>query len=237
MEQLVCKNLALGYEGKTVCENINLTVNEGDYLCVVGENGTGKSTFIKTIIGLLQPVSGEIATAEGLSRRNIGYLPQQTPVQRDFPASAFEVVISGCLGKRGTRPFYGKAEKQTAETNMKRLGIWNLARKCYRELSGGQQQRILLARALCAAEKIILLDEPAAGLDPHATAEMYDIIRRLNKEDKMTVIMVSHDKMAIEYATHVLHLGEKPLFCGSKADYLKSEAARLFICSCGGNHD
>ena len=205
MPQLTCDNLTLGYEGKTVISNLSFSVNTGDYLCIVGENGSGKSTLMKTILNLKTPMLGSISIEEGFSE--IGYMPQQTVIQKDFPASVREVVRSGCLNRCGLRPFYTKAEKNLAEENMKKLGIISLAKRCYRELSGGQQQRTLLARALCATRKILLLDEPASGLDPKAMAEMYSVIAKLN-ESGITIIMISHDvQMSIQFASHILHLG------------------------------
>lgn len=207
MAQLECKNLTLGYGSKTVIENLSFSVNKGDYLCIVGENGSGKSTLMKTILRLLKPLAGTITTGDGLLADEISYLPQQTDVQRDFPASVREIVLSGCQSRCGKRPFYNKAEKQLADAAMERLGITDLAKKCYRELSGGQQQRTLLARALCAAQKMLLLDEPVTGLDPAATEEMYGLIEELNK-DGITIIMISHDiEAALKHATHVLHIG------------------------------
>lgn len=229
MNQLLCENLTLGYEGQPVTKNLNFTVNSGDYLCIVGENGSGKSTLMKTILRLRQPMSGSITTAGGLKPSEIGYLPQQTQVQRDFPASVREVVLSGCLGRRGHLPFYSKADIARAQLNMEKLGIDHLARRCYRYLSGGQQQRVLLARALCATEKMLLLDEPVAGLDPAATAELYDIIGRLNREDGITIIMVSHDiSQVLGEATHILHLAAEPLFFGTKEAYLRSSIGQAF---------
>lgn len=207
MAQLECKNLTLGYGSKTVIENLSFSVNKGDYLCIVGENGSGKSTLMKTILRLLKPLAGTITTGDGLLPDEISYLPQQTEVQRDFPASVREIVLSGCQSRCGKRPFYNKAEKQLAVAAMEKLGISELANKCYRELSGGQQQRTLLARALCAAQKMLLLDEPVTGLDPAATEEMYELIEGLNK-DGITIIMISHDiEAALKHATHVLHIG------------------------------
>lgn len=229
MAQLVCENLTLGYEGTPVTQHVNFTVNSGDYLCIVGENGSGKSTLIKTILKLQQPMGGTITFGEGLKASEIGYLPQQTDVQRDFPASVREVVVSGCLGKMGHRPFYNKADYALAEKNMERLGISHLAKSCYRFLSGGQQQRVLLARALCATEKVLLLDEPVAGLDPVVTAEMYQLIEMINKKYGITIIMVSHDiKQTLGDATHILHLAKEPLFFGTKADYLHSSIGQAF---------
>ena len=224
MPQLTVKNLTLGYEGKTVVSGLSFEVNAGDCLCIVGENGSGKSTLMKAILNLNPPMSGEIVTDDGLKPNEIGYLPQQTAVQKDFPASVGEVVLSGCLNRCGMRPFYNAAEKRIAKDNMKKLGIAALEKHCYRELSGGQQQRALLARALCAAGKIILLDEPTAGLDPKAAADMYEVIGGLNKSG-VTVVMISHDVgAAVNCASHILHIGmESALFFGTKEKYIRSE--------------
>ena len=221
MTQLTCQNLAVGYEGRAVLENLNFSICPGDYLCIVGENGSGKSTLMKTILGLQPPVRGKVLTGDGLRKNKIGYLPQQTPVQRDFPASVREIVLSGCQGRCGGRPFYSKGEKQLAQTAMERMQVAALAKRCYRTLSGGQQQRVLLARALCAAQNMLLLDEPVSGLDPKVTGEMYGLIRRLNREDGVTILMISHDITAtLTYASHILHLGRR-VFFGTKADYLR----------------
>jgi len=229
MPQLDCQDLSLGYEGKTVVTGLSFVVNAGDYLCIVGENGSGKSTLMKAILKLKAPMSGQILTGDGLEHNEIGYLPQQTVVQKDFPASVREVVRSGCLNRCGLRPYYSSAEKLMAEETMETLGIIPLAKRCYRELSGGQQQRVLLARALCATRKILLLDEPVAGLDPKATVEMYELIERLNK-DGITIVMISHDiPSSVKYATSILHIGnQSSVFIGTKADYLKSEAGRIY---------
>lgn len=234
-ELLKCEKLCLGYEGSVVAENLNFTVSSGDYLYILGENGSGKSTLIKALLGLKPQLSGEINLCGDVGRNEIGYLPQQTIVQRDFPASVREIVQSGCINRCGLRPFYNKAEKKLAADMMKKLEISDLANRCYRELSGGQQQRVLLARALCAAKKMILLDEPVTGLDPKASAEMYELIESLNKKDGMTVIMVSHDmNAAVKYASHILHLGGKQLFFGTKNDYMNSKIGRAFISVMGG---
>ena len=227
MALLTAENLKLGYEGKTVADGLNFTVNSGDYLCIVGVNGSGKTTLMKTILHLNPPISGKIETGEGLKSSEIGYLPQQTEIQRDFPASVWEIVLSGNLSHSGLRPFYTKEEKAAAKRNIEKMGITDLTKRCYRELSGGQQQRVLLARALCATGKMLLLDEPVSGLDPTVTAEMYDLIYGLNKEG-ITVIMISHDiKAALKYATHILQIG-KDKFFGTKEEYLKSGAAEQF---------
>ncbi|WP_026666403.1 metal ABC transporter ATP-binding protein [Butyrivibrio sp. FC2001] len=228
MKLLTVSNLTLGYDNRAVMENVNFEVNEGDYLCIVGENGSGKSTLMKTLLGLCEPLSGEIQYENGICKSEIGYLPQQTIVQKDFPASVKEIVLSGCQSKLGLKPFYGKKEKATALANMEKLGISDLADRCYRELSGGQQQRVLLARALCAAGKILLLDEPVAGLDPQITVQMYELISSLNKEG-MTIIMISHDIYgALGNATHILHMGEKATFA-TREDFVKSDIGKLYI--------
>ncbi len=230
MALLTCQNADLGYENTVVVKNLNFEVNAGDYLCIVGENGSGKSTLMKTVLKLRQPLAGKIETGDGLRKSQIGYLPQQTVVQRDFPASVWEIVLSGCLNKCGLRPFYSKAEKALARENMEKMGISHLAKRCYRELSGGQQQRVLLARALCSTSKLLLLDEPVSGLDPKVTAEMYELIHKLNREDGITVIMISHDiAAAVKYASHILHISHEPLFFGTTADYLKSKPGLQFL--------
>ena len=226
MAYLTCEQVELAYEGVPVVTDLSFVVNQGDYLCVVGENGSGKSTLIKALLGLKKPSAGKITFSGGLSQRDIGYLPQQTPAQADFPASAFEVVLSGCLNRLGMKPFYGKAEKERAMANLRRLSAEHLADSCYRDLSGGQKQRVLLARALCATEKVLLLDEPVTGLDPAAVEDMYQLIKKLNCEDGITVIMVSHDiHGALRQASHILHLHNRPLFFGTAAEYRESGAS------------
>ena len=223
MAYIICKDLAVGYEGKAVSEHIRFEVNPGDYVCIVGENGAGKSTLMKTLLHLVKPVSGKIIYGDGLNAHEIGYLPQQTVVQRDFPASVMEIVLSGNVARTGFRPFWGREEKDRARKNMERMNIWNLRKKCYRNLSGGQQQRVLLARALCATTNLLLLDEPVSGLDPKVTAEFYSLIESLNKEGT-TIIMVSHDmQAAADYASHILHVGQKEKFFGTKKEYLNSK--------------
>lgn len=224
MSQIICRDLSLGYEGKSIIDSVSFCVNSGDYLFIIGENGSGKSTLIKALLGLHPQLSGKTELGDGLKRNEIGYLPQQTDMQKDFPASVWEIVISGCLNRCGLRPFYTKEEKQLARDNMEKMNILPLAKKCYRELSGGQQQRVLLARALCAADKVLLLDEPVSGLDPKSTSQMYDLINRLN-ENGTTVIMISHDiDAALKYASHILHMS-KPFFFGTREDYIKQSAS------------
>ena len=224
MALIACENLSLGYENKHIVDNLTFCVNSGDYLCIVGENGSGKSTLIRTILKLQAPISGELSYGDELKKNQIGYLPQQTAAQKDFPASVWEVVISGCLNGSGALPFYTPAQKALAKRNMELLGITSLSGRCYRELSGGQQQRVLLARALCASSRLILLDEPVSGLDPKVTADMYEIIKDLNQSG-ITVIMVSHDiEAAIKYSSHILHVARTPKFFGRTEDYVKSDA-------------
>lgn len=232
MTLIQCCDLSLGYEGKCVLSHLELSVQEGDYLAIVGENGAGKSTLLKGILGLIRPTGGHIHFH--LPPKEIGYLPQQTPIQRDFPASVMEVVLSGLLASKGYAPFYTRADRETALAKLRLLGAEDLANRCYRELSGGQQQRVLLARALCATRKMLLLDEPVSGLDPKVTAEMYALIEKLNREDGITVIMISHDiAAAVKYASHILHIGDA-VFFGTRSEYLRSPQGRLFAAEKGG---
>ena len=232
-----CKDVTLGYENKVVAKNLNFKIDQGDYLCVVGENGTGKSTLIKTLLGLIKPLNGEvIANVQGKNHKGVGYLPQQTQAQKDFPASVWEVVLSGVLNNDHRCPFYNKKDKAEAEKNMEKLNILDLKKRCYRELSGGQQQRVLLARALCATDSVLILDEPVTGLDPAASMEFYETIKDLNKKENVTIIMVSHDiKNALNYATHILHLEQGKEFFGTVKEYKKSKISDSFLG--GGQND
>jgi len=230
MDLITCKNISFVYDGVPSVKNLNFSVEQNDYLCIVGENGAGKSTLIKGLLRLKKPSSGTIRLGNGLLTKEIGYLPQQTTVQKDFPASVYEVVLSGCLNRLGAKPFYTKREKKITNENLRKMGIENLKNCCYRELSGGQQQRVLLARALCATKKVILLDEPVAGLDPVVTQSLYELIRQINEDMGITVVMVSHDiHAAVQYAKHILHLCHSQLFFGTTEEYLNSEAGSHFI--------
>jgi zinc transport system ATP-binding protein len=230
MTILACRNVSFAYEGNTVLRDVNFTVEAGDYLWVIGENGSGKTTLIQGILGLKKPDTGTITLGGGLSAREIGYLPQQMAARQDFPAGVYEVVLSGRLGKRAFQPFYTRRDKQTAEENLDRLGIRELRDRCYRELSGGQQRRVLLARSLCAGSRLLILDEPAAGLDPLVTPELYRLIEKINRETGLTVIMVSHDMQgAMRYASRILHLKNEQRFFGEPEDYKKSEAGKNFL--------
>lgn len=228
MAFITAQGVSLGYDGNVVTEQLDFLVNKGDYLCIVGENGAGKSTLMKAMLGLLDPVKGYIMYGDGMRKNGIGYLPQQTVVQKDFPASVWEIVLSGNLSKCRFRPFYGKREAETAKRNMENMAIWELRNKSYRKLSGGQQQRVLLARALCATTDMLLLDEPVSGLDPKVTNDLYKLIRGLNQQG-ITIIMISHDvSAAVKYASHILHIGKKQLFFGRTEDYKKSDAWKIF---------
>ena len=227
MAQLTCRDLCIGYENTPVVTGLTFDVEAGDYLAIVGENGAGKTTLMKTILGLVRPVSGEIRFSDGLKKTEIGYLPQQTMIQKDFPASVLEVVLSGFLASKGARPFYNRAERELARVNLERMGLDGFEKKSYRDLSGGQQQRVLLARALCATRKLILLDEPVSGLDPKVTVELYELIRDLNR-DGITVLMISHDiEAALTYANKILHIGRE-IFFGTTQDYRKSDTGKRF---------
>ena len=228
MALLTVKDLTIGYESRVVLKNLNFSVQEGDYLCIVGENGCGKTTLMKTLVHLNDPLGGQIELGDGLKKNEIGYLPQQTDVQKDFPASVEEIVLSGCQSRCGLRPFYNREDKSLARDNMERMGVLALRRRCFRELSGGQQQRVLLSRALCATQKLLFLDEPVSGLDPRVSAQLYDLITSLNREG-ITIIMISHDlDAALERASHILHIG-KNVFFGTKEAYLNSEEGKLFL--------
>lgn len=225
-----CSHVDFGYDNQDAVIDVNMEVNPGDYLCIVGENGSGKSTLMKGLLGLLKPTAGTLQVADDLKRTGIGYLPQQTAAQKDFPATVYEVVLSGCLSRRGRLPFYSPAEKRIALKNMEKLGITSLKGQCYRELSGGQQQRVLIARALSATTRLLILDEPITGLDPMAIQEFYTMLRRLNREDKVAILMVSHDlRNAVEEANKILHLQKRVLFYGPAHTYMNSQAAGHFF--------
>ena len=225
-----CENAALGYEGKAVWQNLNLTIRRRDYLCLVGENGSGKSTLIKGLLGLIPPMAGRIEHAKALQSGAIGYLPQQTAAQRDFPATVSEVVMSGFLNVRKSRFFYTREQKAAALMNMGKLGVLELKNRCYRELSGGQQQRVLLARALCAARELLILDEPVTGLDPAAAQDLYKTLKYLNEKENVAIVMVTHDmENALKYGRAILHVTAKnEWFCGTVAEYLASPYGKRF---------
>lgn len=228
MSLISCKNVCLSYENNTVIENLSFNVEAGDYLCIVGENGSGKSTLVKAMLGLKETASGHLHFGEGIKKGEIGYLAQQTTAQKDFPASVYEVVISGCLADKKTL-FYTKKHKALVRENMEKLDVYSLKGRCFRELSGGQQQRVLLARALCATKKLILLDEPVTGLDPVVTNELYSVIRSINRDYGITIVMVSHDlNAALKNASHILHLSKNDYFYGSIDEYMTSKIFKGF---------
>jgi zinc transport system ATP-binding protein len=230
MALIDCQQVSFAYDEKTVVRNLNFSVEAGDYLCVAGENGSGKTTLIKGLLRLIRPVQGRILMEQGLRADEIGYMPQAAADRKDFPAGVYEVVVSGRQNRRGFRPFYSRKDKEAAEENMERLGIGDLRRRCYRELSGGQQRRVLLARALCASQKLLILDEPAAGLDPLVTADMYRLLSDINRDMGITLIMVSHDiGTAAAAADKILHLRNEQLFFGTAAAYRESEPGRRFL--------
>lgn len=223
MELLNCRGLTLGYEEDVLFSDLNFSVQTGDCLCVLGENGAGKSTLVRTLLGLQKPMRGTVTLSRGLRRTGIGYLPQQTDAQKDFPSSVREVVQSGFLNRMGLRPFYTAAEKREALRWMEQLEILPLRRRSFRTLSGGQQQRVLLARALCATQSLLLLDEPVTGLDPKASEAFYGLLRRLCREDGVAVLMVTHDLRALQDADRVLYIGKHETFFGSVEDYRAQE--------------
>jgi zinc transport system ATP-binding protein len=225
---VACQNLSFGYDGHIVVRDLNFSVQAGDFLLIAGENGSGKSTLVKGLLRLITPIQGTINFTPDFAQSQTGYLSQQTAAKQDFPAGVFEIVLSGNLGKKRFLPFYHQPEKHSAEEKLRLLGIENLKRHCFRELSGGQQRRVLLARSLCAAEKLLVLDEPFAGLDPLISAELYRLLEKINRETGITVIMVSHEIEAANCATKVLHLHSQQLFFGTMEDYRQSETGKYF---------
>lgn len=230
MAILTCKNASFGYDGEVVLSEIDFTLCGGEYMCILGENGAGKSTLVKGILGLISPVTGEIKFGEGLRACEVGYLPQQTQVQKSFPASVLEVVLSGRINSMGMRPFYNRKDREDALKKLELMGMKGMERRSFQELSGGQKQRVLLARAMCAAGRLILLDEPVSGLDPAATTDLYELIADINKNMGMTVIMVSHDtEAAVKYASHIMQLSHTQLFYGTADDYKNSEVGHDYL--------
>lgn len=230
MAILTCKNASFGYDGEVVLSGIDFTLCGAEYMCILGENGAGKSTLVKGILGLISPVAGEIEFGEGLRACEVGYLPQQTQVQKSFPASVLEVVLSGRINSMGMRPFYNRKDREDAVKKLELMGMKGMERRSFQELSGGQKQRVLLARAMCAAGRLILLDEPVSGLDPAATTDLYELIADINKNMGMTVIMVSHDtQAAVKYASHIMQLSHTQLFYGTVDDYKNSEVGHDYL--------
>ena len=230
MSIIKCESISFSYENKKIISDVSFEVSKGDYLCIIGENGVGKSTLAKGILGLLKLDSGKINFSDELSTKMFGYLPQQTDIQRDFPASVYEIVISGFVNKSRFLPFYSKKQKEIALNNIELLNLEEYKNKPYNELSGGQQQRVLLARALCSAAKVLVLDEPVSNLDPIISTELYDLLKKLNLEKKLTIIMVSHDvKNTLMYATDILYLDNNSYFFGKKEEFLKTHYSKKFI--------
>ena len=236
MTQIKVENATMGYEGVPVIKDLSFQINEGDYVCIVGENGSGKTTLMKGILGLNPPLKGSI-TYNGLDKNEIGYLPQKKNIQKDFPASVMEVVLSGCINRK-YHIFHNKKDKENAVRHLQMVNMLDYKKHSFSQLSGGQQQRILLARALCATEKVIVLDEPVTGLDPLATADMYSLIKDINHKG-ITVIMVTHDiNMAVRQASHILHISagtEGTNFFGTAHQYVHSSVGSKFLlteCPC-----
>lgn len=229
MTLIKCNNVTLGYGNNTIITDFSLTLSSGDYLCILGENGSGKSTLLKGLLGLKSPTRGSISFV-GLKQNEIGYLPQRISIQKDFPASVYEIVLSGCLGSLGMLSFYRKKQKKLALENMDLLGISDLKNKSFRELSGGQQQRVLLARALCATKKMLILDEPCAGLDPIVAKNLYKIIKKINVDKNITIVMVSHDiGSAISHSNMIIHMQDKPMFFKTPQEYCESLVGKRFL--------
>ena len=233
---VVCQNASFGYDGHVAARDLSFSVRAGDFLCVAGENGSGKTTLIRGLLRLLAPMEGTITFSPELGRTGIGYIAQEAIAKRDFPAGVFEIVLSGNLGKMGLRPFYTPSEKRRAEETLRQLGVADLKNHCFRELSSGQQRRVLLARSLCAAKKLLVLDEPFAGLDPLISAELYQLLKKINQERGMTIIMVSHDIEVAACASHALHLRRRQVFFGSMEEYRKSETGQKFFVKTGGEN-
>ena len=224
-----CRNASFGYDGHIAVRNLNFSIKTGDFLCIAGENGSGKTTLVRGVLRLINPMEGTITFGSEIGQTGVGYLSQEAIAKKDFPAGVFEIVLSGNLGKMGLRPFYTSSEKRLAEEQMQQLGIADLKGRCFRELSGGQQRRVLLARSLCAAQKLLVLDEPFSGLDPLISAELYQLLKKINQEKGMTIIMVSHDIEVAECASHALHVQKRQLFFGSMEEYRQSETGRKFF--------
>ena len=228
MALIKASNLSVGYRGVSVCDNISFEVEKGDYLCIVGENGSGKSTLVKTILGLIPPVKGKIIKGNELNQNEVGYLPQQSESSAIFPASVDEIILSGFQGRLSKRFFYSKKEKELAVKYIEKMNILPLRKKLFSTLSGGQRQKVLLARAMCACERLLLLDEPVTGLDPLAQKDLYRMISKINQEDKTAIVMISHDiENVLEYANKILYIGNE-VFYGKKEDFLKSKLGIAF---------
>ncbi len=237
MSLIKLTDVTLGYDDEVVHTGISFSVEKGDYLCILGANGTGKSTLMKALLDLNKPLSGTIEYENGFSASSIGYLPQQSKAQKLFPASVEEVVLSGTLNQLGHRVFYSKKEKAIRDENLKRFNIDSIRKRSYQELSGGQQQRVLLARALSATRSLLLLDEPVAGLDIHSASELYALIESLNREQKITIIMVTHDiHPALNSANKILYLDQNSSFFGTKEEFFTSSKGRVYLEE-SGHHD
>ncbi len=221
MSLIELKNLSLGYDNITVLKDINMVIEENDFICIVGPNGSGKSTLIKGILGLIKPSKGKIIY-NNLKQNFIGYMPQEVKIDSNFPASVYEIVLSGTLNRLGLKSFYTKREKQIADDNLKILGIENLKDKSFQDLSGGQRQKVLLARSLCATSKLLILDEPSNNLDAKSKQELYEIIVDLNKNHNITIIMITHDLDHDNLiGNKILSLRDDEIFFGTTEEFIR----------------
>ncbi len=202
MEILSASHVSINYGAVVAVDDATFGVNEGDYFCIAGSNGSGKSTLLKGIIGLAPIKNGHLHV--NLPKEQISYLSQTNRADRDFPATVWEIILSGTQKSGKKIPFYTKDDKQRAEESMIKLGMEKFKNTRIGNLSGGQQQRALLARALCKSPKLLLLDEPFAGLDSAISEELYELYKNLNKNG-VTIIMASHDYQAIgNFASRVM---------------------------------
>ena len=203
MSIIKIENMSFGYTNSyETLSNINMEINEGEFVTIIGENGSGKSSLIKCILGLNKVQKGKITV-----KNRIGYLPQMTEIQNNFPATIEEIVLSGTIPQNIKKIFYTKEDKKKAEETMKKLNLYDMRKKCFYELSGGQRQRVLIARALCSTDQVLLLDEPVNGLDPKIVTGIYEMLYNLNKNQGLTIIMVSHDiDRSIQYSTRVIEI-------------------------------
>ncbi len=235
MSIIECRNISAAYDGIKPLSDVTFSIEDKDYLCIIGDNGTGKTTLMKVILGLKHQSSGEIIF-NNLSKNQIGYLAQQSELQKEFPASVKEVVLSGCVNRKRFNPFYTKSDKEKAKNAMQTLDILKLKDRCYRELSGGQQQRVLLARAICASDKILFMDEPTTGLDPIMTTEFFNLTEKMNRELGIAIVMVTHDThCAVKYSKNILCLYKENYFYGKTSDFISTDKGKLYM---GGHkHD
>ncbi|MBQ4354189.1 MAG: ATP-binding cassette domain-containing protein [Clostridia bacterium] len=218
---LTCQNLTVGYEGVRLCTDISFTLHTGEYMSIIGPSGIGKSALAGTILGVQKPAEGEVIYENGMQRTDIGCLPQEQVIRSSVTVR--EVVLEGCL-HHTKKWFVGRAEKEFAMHNLERVGLADFAKRRFGDLSGGQRQRVLLARALCSAKKLLILDEPMHGLDAYAKDEIFHEIVKIN-ESGIAVMLI--DANAVDGT--VLHLSDRQLFCGSVTDYIRSVPGQFYF--------